>query len=81
MASDTLTRINRDKSVQIEEMSCIFATIAVIDIAAEIILENGFHNEIHKSSCTYWKNIKVTATRSEEFLMYFVRRTSDKQTY
>lgn len=53
MASDTLTRINRDKSVQIEEMSCIFATIAVIDIAAEIISENGFHNKIHKSSCTY----------------------------
>lgn len=41
--TSTLTRINRDKSMQIEEMSRIFAIIAVIDIAAEIILENGFH--------------------------------------
>lgn len=43
MALDTVMRINRDEFVQIEKMSCIFAGILVIDIAAEIILENRFH--------------------------------------
>lgn len=43
MALDTVMRINRDEFVQIEKMSCIFAGIVVIDIAAEIILENRFH--------------------------------------